>query len=108
MIMAYVPTEDGKITISNIDKDLFPQEVLSTEPGQKFKEDAHWINYFLCGYKSILALKSPVKDDVQAQGMKILIDSIVPAAAGLSSSSAFTVCAAITTAHRNGVLDKLD
>ena len=62
--MAYVPTEDGKITISNIDKDLFPQEVLSTEPGQKFKEDAHWINYFLCGYKSILALKSPVKDDV--------------------------------------------
>ena len=40
--------------------------------------------------------------------MKILIDSIVPAAAGLSSSSAFTVCAAITTAHINGVLSQLD
>ena len=40
--------------------------------------------------------------------MKILIDSLVPPAAGLSSSSAFTVCAAITTAHANGVLDKLD
>jgi len=40
--------------------------------------------------------------------MKILIDSIVPAAAGLSSSSAFTVCAAITTAHANGLLDSID
>ena len=40
--------------------------------------------------------------------MKILIDSIVPAAAGLSSSSAFTVCTAITTAHANGVLDQID
>lgn len=40
--------------------------------------------------------------------MKILIDSIVPAAAGLSSSSAFTVCASITTAHANGVLAALD
>jgi len=40
--------------------------------------------------------------------MKILIDSIVPPAAGLSSSSAFTVCAAITTAHANGVLAQLE
>lgn len=40
--------------------------------------------------------------------MKILIDSVVPAAAGLSSSSAFTVCAAITTAHANGLLQELD
>mmetsp|Transcript_43277 Transcript_43277/g.57254 ORF Transcript_43277/g.57254 Transcript_43277/m.57254 type:complete len:134 (-) Transcript_43277:738-1139(-) len=40
--------------------------------------------------------------------MRILIDSIVPAAAGLSSSSAFTVCTAITTAHANGVLESLE
>ena len=36
------------------------------------------------------------------KGMKILIDSHVPAAAGLSSSSAYTVCAAVTTMHANG------
>jgi galactokinase len=39
--------------------------------------------------------------------MKIMIDSFVPPAAGLSSSSAFTVCAAITTAHANGILHKI-
>ena len=55
-----------------------------------------------------MALDSPIKGSVTPQGMKILIDSNVPAAAGLSSSSAFTVCAAITTAHRNGVIEKLD
>ena len=61
MIMAYIPTDDGKITINNVDKDMFPQEILDTEPGQKFKESGHWINYFLCGYKAILALDSPIK-----------------------------------------------
>ena len=40
--------------------------------------------------------------------MKILIHSLVPAAAGLSSSSAFCVCTAITTMHANGLLGDLD
>lgn len=35
--------------------------------------------------------------------MKILICSHVPPAAGVSSSSAFTVCAAVTTMHANGL-----
>jgi N-acetylgalactosamine kinase len=41
------------------------------------------------------------------KGMKILIDSHVPPASGLSSSSAFVVCAAVTTMHANGVNDKI-
>lgn len=40
--------------------------------------------------------------------MKILIESLVPPAAGLSSSSAFTVCAAVTTLHANNCIDYLD
>lgn len=108
-IMAYTPTDDEKITINNIDKDCYPSEIISTDPLQKFKEDAHWLNYFLCGYKAILALESPIKERVsKPRGMKILIDSNVPAAAGLSSSSAFCVCAAITTLHANGLIDHLD
>ena len=31
-IMAYVLSDDDKITINNIDKDQFPQEVISTDP----------------------------------------------------------------------------
>ena len=106
--MAYTIAEEDTITIHNIDKDSFPPDVLSTDPLQKFREDAHWANYFLCGYKAILALNSPVKDLVKApKGLKILIESLVPPAAGLSSSSAFTVCAAVTTLHANGLIDQL-
>lgn len=39
--------------------------------------------------------------------MKILIDSHVPVAAGLSSSSAFTVCVALVALHANGLEDKI-
>jgi galactokinase len=66
------------------------------------KDSAHWTNYFLCGYKAILALNENIRSYVKKPvGMKILIDSQVPPAAGLSSSSAFVVCAAITTMYAN-------
>lgn len=32
MIMAYILTDDDKITINNIDKDVYPSEVISTDP----------------------------------------------------------------------------
>jgi galactokinase len=72
-------------------------------------ENAHWVNYFLCGYKSILAHNEDVKNmvDGKPKGLKILIDSVVPPAAGLSSSSAFTVCAAVCTMHANGLTSKI-
>ena len=47
-------------------------------------------------------------ENTPPKGFKVLIDSVVPQAAGLSSSSAFTVCAAITTMHVNGLTEKLD
>ena len=103
--MAYIPSDDDKITLNNVDKDSFPREVIETDPHQKFREDAHWLNYFLCGYKSVLALDSDLKGKVaKPQGFKVLIDSVVPLAAGLSSSSAFCVCAAVLTLHANGLL----
>lgn len=108
-VIAYVVSDDDKITLNNIDKDTFPKEVIDTDPFQKFKEDAHWVNYFLCGYKAVLALDSKLKGKVERPtGMKILIDSLVPPAAGLSSSSAFCVCAAVTTLHANGLIKDID
>ena len=62
----------------------------------------------MCGYKAILAhnegIRSLVKKPV---GLKIMIDSRVPIAAGLSSSSAFTVCTAVTAMHANNIIDKV-
>lgn len=102
--MAYVPSEKDEIEINNIDKDTYPTERLSTDPFQKFKENAHWINYFICGYKAILAVDEKYYSKVAApRGFKVLIDSHVPPAAGVSSSSAFTVCAAVVTMHANNM-----
>ena len=102
--MAYIPIDKSEIEVNNIDKDQYPTERLSTDPFQKFKEGHHWINYFLCGYKAILAIDEKYYSKVpNPKGFKILIDSHVPPAAGVSSSSAFTVCAAIVTMHANNL-----
>jgi galactokinase len=113
-LMAYVAVEDGQegadeISIANIDKDSYAPVTISTDPFQKLRETADWLNYFLCGYKAILAHDDGVRAQLtgKPKGLKILIDSVVPAAAGLSSSSAFTVCAAVCTMHANGLTDKI-
>lgn len=59
-VMAYAVLNDGEegaeeIQLANLDKDQYPPEKISTDPHQKFYEDAHQVNYFLCGYKAILA-----------------------------------------------------
>ena len=102
--MAYVPSDKSEIEVNNIDKDQYPAERLSTDPFQKFKEGIHWINYFLCGYKAVLAIDEKYYGKITApKGFKVLIDSHVPPAAGVSSSSAFTVCAAVVTMHANNM-----
>ena len=111
-IMAYVAVRDGEgseeIVINNIEKDLYPEIKISNDPYQKLQEEPGPVNYFLCGLKAILAHDESVKSQVpKGCGLKVLIDSCVPPAAGLSSSSAFTVCSAIVAAHSNGVLDKI-
>ena len=109
MIMAYAVTNDDKIVINNYDKDLYPEISISTDAHQKFGEHGSFINYFLCGYKAILALESPFKGKVtKPTGLRIYIDSLVPPAAGLSSSSAFVVCSAVLTAHANKLLKEID
>ena len=103
-VMAYIPSDKSEIEISNIDKDQYPTERLSTDPFQKFKEGHHWINYFLCGYKAVLATEERYYSKVATpKGFKVLIDSHVPPAAGVSSSSAFTVCAAVVALHANNL-----
>ena len=62
----------------------------------------------MCGYKAILAHNEGIRILVKKPvGLKIMIDSRVPIAAGLSSSSAFTVCTSVTTMHANNIIDKV-
>lgn len=110
-IMAYMTVKDGpgsdEILVNNTDKN-WPIIRVSNDPKQVLKSGGGSTNYFLCGYKAVLFHDKKVKDLVKKPvGLKIFISSNVPPAGGLSSSSAFTVCTAITTAHANGILNKL-
>ena len=59
--------------------------------------ELHWYNYFMCGYRGILEHEGMTK----SQGLKMMMHGIVPPGAGLSSSSAFVCCAAMTTMYGN-------
>lgn len=105
-IMAFSVDDSEEITIANVDEVLYPKETLSTDPFQKLSNEPHWRNYFLCGYKAILSRDEKLRKLVEKpKGMKIFLNSIVPPAAGLSSSSAFCVCSAVATMHANGLTD---
>jgi galactokinase len=107
LIIGYC-SDSEEIEINNIDKDKYPVEKISTDPFQKLRENADWLNYFLCGYKAVLSLNKDWAAQVpKPKGLKMLIDSHVPTAAGLSSSSAFTVCAAVVALHANGLTSKM-
>jgi N-acetylgalactosamine kinase len=63
--MAYLPVEEGEgsdeIQVSNLDKAQYPHETISNDPFQKLRENADFMNYFLCGYKAILAHDDKIK-----------------------------------------------
>ena len=58
-LMAYIPVKEGEgadeIHLANIEQATYPAVKLSSDPYQKMFDDAHYVNYFLCGYKAILA-----------------------------------------------------
>ena len=62
-------------------------------------EKAGWFEYFKCGIQGIRD-QFPQR---KLKGMKVLIDGNIPRSAGLSSSSALVVCAALTTCVANGI-----
>jgi len=68
-------------------------------------DKSSWYEYFKCGVQGIRD-KYP---DIKLKGIKVLIDGTIPRSAGLSSSSALVVCAALTTAMNNGInISKVD
>jgi len=53
-IIGYIPKDDNKIIIKNIDKEQYPYIELTTDTLQTFLESGSFVNYFLCGYKAFL------------------------------------------------------
>ena len=58
-----------------------------------------WYKYYLCGFKGLLEHAKLEK----SAGMDMLLDGTVPRSAGLSSSSAFVCCAALSAMSGNNL-----
>lgn len=98
----------NEIQLHNTNSD-YPTARISNDPKQDLS-DINWINYFMCGYKSVMIHNEEFRSHLTGppKGLKILIDSRVPVAAGLSSSSAMTVCSSIMASHANGIRENID
>lgn len=62
-----------------------------------------WYLYFLCGVKGIMDRFNLLEGE-RRTSMHVLLDGVIPANAGLSSSSAIVCSAAIATLTANKVL----
>eukprot|EP00055_Hartaetosiga_balthica_P013512 m.69782 g.69782 ORF g.69782 m.69782 type:complete len:469 (+) comp8285_c0_seq1:151-1557(+) len=80
------------ITIANSKKEKFAKHVVPSWPPSIDSKAHHWSNYFLAGFWGLLEQAGVECDG----GVQVLVDGTIPMGAGLSSSSAFVVCAALT------------
>ena len=101
--MAVSVNDSEKIHLRNVESVRFENTDLTTDPYGKFGESQHWSNYVLQGFKAVA--QWAVKDGSleKLKGMDIMTESTVPIAAGVSSSSALTVVAAIATLYANNL-----
>ena len=83
--------------LANVNKNKYPDfkfDLSSTEIKIE-KGQPHWWNYFLCGIKGVA--EDVLSKNKPLRGMKCILDGEIPPSAGLSSSSAVVVSAAIST-----------
>lgn len=93
--IACQPKDTATINIANTDS-KYPEYLGDLE----LKIDGKtWHNYVLCGIKGAKEYCSIET----LSGMDMLVDGNIPAASGLSSSSALVCCSALATAHANKI-----
>ncbi|XP_023336296.1 N-acetylgalactosamine kinase isoform X3 [Eurytemora carolleeae] len=92
-------TESG-LELFNKNDSLYPSFKLDIFENLEISTDKiQWWSYFLCGLKGVLEEKKISKP----AGLKVYISGRIPPSAGLSSSSALVVSAAITALSGNGI-----
>ncbi|KAH9510988.1 N-acetylgalactosamine kinase [Dermatophagoides farinae] len=92
IMMAVGPSDSGLLHLANFDNQ-YP-EVTIEESDIEFPKSIKWYHYFLCGYKGIVdkyCIDGPVPS------MNVLVHGTIPAASGLSSSSAMVCASALST-----------
>lgn len=104
-LMAFCTTSSSTIELSHIDSVQFHSASLPVSPSYLPTSDKSYFNYFLAGYRSVLAPLNLNENDLK--GLNVLITGNVPIAAGLSSSAAMVVCSAALTLYAYNLQDKI-
>ena len=92
-VLIAVSRNDSKILkLKNLESDQYQD--FETDLGNDIKIELgqrHWWNYFLCGVKGVLEMEKISSRN----GINCFVDGKIPPRAGLSSSSALVVSAAL-------------
>ncbi len=102
-----------KVQIANVQGDRFPSHEFDI-PNDAVDIDAtvhEWTNYFKSGLRGALELlRKKHGSDFKPKNMQILMDDMVPAGGGLSSSAAFVSASALAVMVANGeqTVDKIE
>ena len=85
----YFPRNENEEKYSDFETDL------PTDGKLEISEGVQWSNYFLCGVKGVFEEILSLKEGARPRGMNCLVLGSIPPSAGLSSSSALVVSAAL-------------
>lgn len=91
--------------IVNDQGDKFPEREFQVPVNGDVDIDAsqhEWSNYLRSGLRGALELLRKKYPGIRPKGMNLLMNGTVPAGGGLSSSAAFTTCAALAVMVANG------
>jgi len=107
LVAVKTTTGSSKLRIANVNGADYPDPPsdcnLSDPIVINCGDSPKWWNYFLCGVKGVLE-DGPSGDRQPAQGFAVMVDGRIPPSAGLSSSSALVVSAALSTLYAQGRL----
>ena len=94
--LAVAPREDGLIELKDADNVLYPDRQFELEPALPPFAGGDWGNYVKAAVQSLVGLALEEGRTIEGlKGMSCLVDGDIPAAAGLSSSTALVVASAL-------------
>ncbi|MDC7232247.1 MAG: galactokinase [Spirochaetales bacterium] len=100
IIAVFAPAEDGKITVADF-VDKYGVREFELEPEIPSYPAGDWGNYIKAALQGLLNDKALSPGSESVKGFTMMIHSTIPAAAGMSSSSAMVVLSAIAALHVN-------
>lgn len=105
VIIAVRKLSAAKVDMANVNPSKFKSISFPLPSSGEVEIDAsthEWTNYFKAGFKGAMELLRKKEPSLPPCGMQILVDGIVPAGGGLSSSAAFVCASALAVLRVNG------